>query len=187
MRHLVLSTALLLALAANACTAQVQAATHESFEARVVGISDGDTISVQDSKAPPRKIRLSGIDAPEKGQPFSDRSKQNLSGLVYGKTVRIEWSKFDRYGRIVGKVLTAPSAPCATAACPATLDVNLAQLAAGFAWQYRQYEKEQPKTDRQTYATAERNAREQRLGLWKDANPVPPWDWRHDRPAGTSQ
>ncbi len=57
--------------------------------------------------------------------------------------------------------------------------MNLAQVSAGFAWHYKQYEKEQSKQDRLAYAIAEQHAREQKLGLWRDANPVPPWEWRH--------
>jgi endonuclease YncB( thermonuclease family) len=182
MRPVIPAIALLLVLAATA-----QATTNEAFEARVVGVSDGDTISVQDSRAPPRKIRLAGIDAPEKGQSFGDRSKKNLSSLVFGKTVRIEWSKSDKYGRIVGKVLIAPSGSCAVPPCPATLDVNLAQIAAGYAWHYRQYEKEQSKRDREAYGIAERHARDQKLGLWRDPEPVPPWEWRHGPNGGSAR
>ena len=174
MRIPTLTAALFFVLAAPA-----QATPRESFEARVIGVADGDTITVQVSKTPPYRIRLAGIDAPEKGQAFSDRSKQNLSRLVYDQTVRIEWSKSDKYGRIVGKVFVIPMGPCAAPPCPATVDVNLAQIAAGFAWRYTQYEKEQSKQDRRTYGAAEQLAREQRLGLWKDPRPVAPWNWRH--------
>jgi endonuclease YncB( thermonuclease family) len=162
---------LLLALGANA-----QAAS-ESFDAHVIGVTDGDTISVRAGNTPPYKIRLAGIDAPEKKQPFGNRSKQNLSDLVFGKSVRIEWSKMDKYGRIVGKVLVVQPGACVTP-CPA-IDANLAQVASGFAWHYKQYEQDQPWQDRQSYAAAELNARQHKLGLWQDASPVAPWQWRH--------
>lgn len=71
---------------------------------RVVGVADGDTVTVLDAGHQQHKIRLQGIDAPEKAQPFGERSKQNLSRMVFGKDVRVEWEKRDRYGRIVGKV-----------------------------------------------------------------------------------
>jgi endonuclease YncB( thermonuclease family) len=169
-----LVAALLLSLAACA-----QAATHKPFEARVIGVTDGDTITALDSNEIPHKIRLAGIDAPEKGQPFGDRSKQSLSRWVYDQTVRIEWSKLDKYGRMVAIVRVAPPGGCAASPCPATLDVNLAQIAAGFAWHYKQYDNEQTKQDRLAYGIAEQHARDQKLGLWKDPDPVPPWEWRH--------
>jgi endonuclease YncB( thermonuclease family) len=153
-------------------------ANPDSFEAEVVGVIDGDTIDVRAGNTPSYRIRLAGIDAPEKKQAFGNKAKQNLSDLVYRKAVRIEWSKKDKYGRIVAKIL-APPGSCATQPCKATFDVNLAQIAAGYAWHYKEYEKEQPKQDRQAYDLAEQHAREQGLGLWKDAHPVPPWEWRH--------
>jgi endonuclease YncB( thermonuclease family) len=156
-----------------------QAATHKPFEARVIGVADGDTITVLDSNEIPHKIRLAGIDAPEKGQPFGDRSKQNLSRWVYDQNVLIEWSKLDKYGRMVSIVRVAPPGSCVATPCKKSLDVNLAQVAAGFAWHYKLYENEQSKQDRLSYDIAEQHAREMKLGLWKDPDPVPPWEWRH--------
>ena len=75
----------------------------------MVSVADGDTITVLDASKVQYKIRLSGIDAPEKAQPFGDRSKQNLARMVFNKDVSIEWSKQDRYGRIVGKVMVQPA------------------------------------------------------------------------------
>jgi endonuclease YncB( thermonuclease family) len=175
MKYLVPALTLLLALAAHGKSS-------EAFEAQVIGITDGDTITVRVSNTPPYAIRLAGVDAPEKKQPFGNRAKQNLSNLVFGKTVHIEWTKKDKYGRIVGKVFVAQPGGCATPPCRATLDVNLAQVASGFAWHYTQYEKEQSQQDRLAYASSERHAREQELGLWKDPHPVPPWEWRHGPP-----
>ena len=74
----------------------------------MVGVADGDTVTVLDADKVQHKIRLAGIDAPEKSQPFGNRSKQNLSDLVFGKYVRVDWDKRDRYGRIVGKVWVQP-------------------------------------------------------------------------------
>jgi endonuclease YncB( thermonuclease family) len=82
------------------------------IEGRVVGVSDGDTITVLDSDKRQHKVRLSGIDAPEKSQPYGDASKKNLSRLVYLKDVRVESHKQDRYGRTLGKVWVRP-AECA--------------------------------------------------------------------------
>jgi endonuclease YncB( thermonuclease family) len=175
------SSVLVLALALAAWVSvpvPARVATAESFEASVVGVIDGDTIDVRSGNTPPYRIRLAGIDSPEKKQPFGNRAKQNLSDLVYRKSVSIEWSKKDKYGRLVAKILVAPPGPC-TPPCKETLDVNLAQISAGYAWHYRQYEREQSKQDRAAYDNAELHAREQKLGLWKDAHPVPPWEWRH--------
>jgi endonuclease YncB( thermonuclease family) len=76
----------------------------ETLAGRVVAIADGDTLTILDSSNEQHRIRLSGIDAPEKKQPFGSRAKQNLSSLAFGKDALVEWSKLDRYERIVGKV-----------------------------------------------------------------------------------
>jgi endonuclease YncB( thermonuclease family) len=151
-----------------------------SLEVRVVGVADGDTITVRDPNGPQRRIRLSGIDAPERGQAFGERSRQSLAGWVFGREVTIQWSRLDRHGRIVAKVLIAPPGECAPP-CTARIDVNLAQVEAGMAWHYRQFEQQQQPADRLAYAAAEMQAREQRIGLWRDPNPVPPWEWRRSR------
>jgi endonuclease YncB( thermonuclease family) len=133
----------------------------------VVGVADGDTLTVLDSTHTQHKIRLSGIDAPEKSQPFGDRSKQSLSALTFGKRITVEWDKRDRYGRIVGKVITLNGT-----------DANLEQIKAGMAWHYKMYEREQPREDRKAYADAERDARDTRMGLWQNAQSIPPWEYR---------
>ncbi|NTV69874.1 MAG: thermonuclease family protein [Azonexaceae bacterium] len=139
----------------------------DTLHGRVVGVSDGDTITVLDASNVQFKVRLAGIDAPEKSQAFGNRSKENLSNAVFGKAVDVDWSKTDKYGRTVGKVVVG------------SLDANLAQLRNGFAWHYKKYEKEQSASDRAIYAKAESEARAGRIGLWQDANPIPPWDFRH--------
>ena len=153
----------------------VSIAHAETLLGRVVGVADGDTITVLDADRQQHKIRLGGIDAPEKAQPFGERSKQSLSRMVFGKDVRVEWDKRDRYGRIVGKVWVQPSdGPT----CPMNLDTGQAQLAAGLAWWYQKYAKEQAPEDRARYEFEEQEARARRVGLWGDADPVPPWEWR---------
>ena len=106
------SVALLLFMALGAAHA-------DTLTGRVVGVTDGDTITVLDANRQQHKIRLGGIDAPEKAQPFGQRSKENLSRLVFNKEVQVDWTKRDRYQRIVGKVWVQPS-DCPT--CPMTLD-----------------------------------------------------------------
>ena len=150
----------LLLLAANMVCA-------ETIIGKVVGVSDGDTVVVLDANKKQHKIRLSGIDAPEKAQPFGQRSKEHLSDLVFSKQVTVESDKTDKYGRTVGKVFVNG------------VDANLAQIKAGFAWHYKEYAKEQSAADRESYARAETTARSSTLGLWRDAKLMPPWEWRH--------
>ena len=134
---------------------------------RVVGVADGDTVTVLDADKTQHKIRLSGIDAPEKKQPFGQRSKESLSELVFSKTVTVVTDKRDRYGREVGKVLIEG------------VDANLVQVQRGYAWHYKAYQREQPVIDRTVYADAENEARVAKRGLWADVEPVPPWEFRH--------
>jgi len=142
---------------------------------RVVGISDGDTITVLDASNTQHKIRLAGIDAPELKQAFGTRSKQNLSRMAYDMDARLECHKTDRYKREVCKVWVQPS-DCPT--CGKTLDAGHAQIIAGLAWWYRAYAKEQFAEDQGRYESAEDEARLRKWGLWGDAEPVPPWEWR---------
>jgi endonuclease YncB( thermonuclease family) len=145
------------------------AAQAEQVQGRVVGVADGDTVTVLDDHRVQHKVRLAGIDAPEKGMPYGQRSKQYLSDLVYGKTVTLEGDKVDRYGRTVAKVILNGQ------------DVNLAQIAAGMAWHYKKYDREQTANDRMLYGAEELNARAARRGLWGDPKPVAPWDWRAEK------
>ena len=77
----------------------------ETLRGKVIGVSDGDTITILDADKIQHKVRLAGIDAPEKSQAFGEHSKQHLGNLVFGKVVSVEWNKTDKYGRTVGKVL----------------------------------------------------------------------------------
>jgi endonuclease YncB( thermonuclease family) len=146
---------------------------------RVVSVADGDTVTVLDANKVPHKVRLAGIDAPEKSQPFGDRSKQSLSRAVMGKEVKVLWSKQDRYGRLVGTVWVAPPGTgCTGPDCPKTLDVNLAQLTVGLAWHFKKYADEQSPQERGQYAYAEEEARARKAGLWSQPDPIPPWQYR---------
>ena len=166
-----------LLLSSLAARAEIQ-----SFDARVVGVMDGDTITVLDANNAQHRIRLAGIDAPEMGQPFNGRSKQSLRRMVMGKQVRIEWDEQDRYGRLVGKVWVTPAGiNCTQEPCPKTLDVGRAQLTVGLAWHY--LGKHQGEEDSLAYEFDETEARARRAGLWSEPDPVAPWDWRHG-PAG---
>ena len=141
-------------------------------------MADGDTITVLDADKTQHKIRVAGIDAPEKKQAFGQRSKTSMSDLVFGKDVDVVANKRDRYGRLIGKVMVADPS-CRARTCPKALDAGLAQLTAGMAWWYRQYAREQSAEDAGTYEVAEQEARARHAGLWRDAAPTAPWDWRH--------
>jgi len=141
----------------------------DTLQGRVVGIADGDTVTVLDDSNTQWKIRLMGIDAPEKKQAFGNKSKESLSDLVFNKQVAVKYSKKDRYGRTVGKIIVDG------------IDANLEQVKDGMAWHYKQYQSEQSVEDQAAYAEAEEQARAETRGLWYDADPTPPWDWRHDR------
>nr|MDP2190785.1 thermonuclease family protein [Rhodoferax sp.] len=156
--------ALVCLLLALACTVNA-----ETITGKVVGVADGDTITVLDADKVQHKIRLAGIDAPEKKQAFGNRSKESLSDLVFDKTVNVETSKRDRYGREIGKVLVNGQ------------DVNLVQVERGMAWFYRQYQREQSPNDRRLYEAAEDAAKAGKRGLWRDTEPVPPWEFRHGK------
>lgn len=139
---------------------------------KVVGIADGDTVTVLDASKNQHRIRLEGIDAPEKSMPFGQRAKEHLSNLVFAKDVEVKTSKKDRYGRAIGSIFVNG------------LDANLAMVNAGMAWHYKKYQKEQSPADRLIYASAEEQARSRRAGLWRDDNPTPPWEYRKGRRDG---
>jgi endonuclease YncB( thermonuclease family) len=154
----------------------------ELLRGTVFAINDGDTLTILDSSRAEHRIRLAAIDAPERGQPFARSARESLSSMALGKVANVEWSGRDRYGRIVGKVML-PDPACATRTCPDNFDAGLAQLRGGMAWWYRRYADEQSADDRRAYEEAEREAREQRSGLFSEPAPVPPWDWRGEQAA----
>lgn len=141
-------------------------ASSEILHGRVVRITDGDTITVLSKEKQQHKIRLAGIDTPERKQPFGHRAKESLSDMIFNKDVTVEWDKKDRWGRIIGKVLSG------------TEDVNLKQVEIGHAWWYRRYAHEQSTSDQELYKRAEDKAKHAGRGLWREPSPVPPWDWR---------
>jgi len=128
---------------------------------KCVGVQDGDTITVLRGGREER-LRLNGIDCPEKAQPFGTRAKQFTSSQVFGKSVRVVSVDVDRYGRTVADVYTAEGQ-----------SVNRELVAAGLAWHYKQYSKDA------TLARLENEARAARRGLWSDLHSIPPWEWRH--------
>ena len=129
---------------------------------RVVSIADGDTLTLLVSRQQ-IKVRLLDIDAPERRQPFGTRSRQSLADLCHGKPARVESTGADRYGRTLVRVHCAG------------VDANAEQVRRGMAWVYVQYA---PK-DSPLYAV-QAEARAARRGLWQDAGPMPPWEWRRN-------
>jgi endonuclease YncB( thermonuclease family) len=151
-----------------------------TLEGKVIKVADGDTITIEDYQGNKHRIRLMGIDAPEKDQPYGDVATQSLAKLVSGKTVTIEYEKLDRYKRIIGKVLVDPPGEvfCMALDCVKKVDAGLEQIRKGLAWHYKKYQGEQSVDDRRAYGEAEVEAREKLLGLWKDSEPIAPWEWR---------
>lgn len=136
---------------------------------QVVRIADGDTITVADGKTERFVVRLAGIDAPENDQPFGVEAKANLAALTLNKAAIVDWHKRDRYGRLVGRVTVDG------------IDISLAQIRAGLAWHYKDYQSEQSAADRHTYAQEESLARQSHRGLWNTPESNPPWEWRKSR------
>lgn len=132
---------------------------------QVVSIADGDTITVRPKQGPSVKVRLIGIDAPERGQAFGTRARQELGELVAGKSVEVIGTEKDRYGRLLGDVRHDGRS------------INLEMIRRGFAWAYVEFD---PPAE---YVAAEAEARAARRGLWADKSPVPPWAYRKSRRA----
>ena len=135
-----------------------------SFVGKVVGVSDGDTIKVMHD-GQPEKIRLWGIDCPEKTQAFGQKAKQKTSELAFGKLVTVHKKDTDRYGRTVGEVILPDGS---------SLNKELAR--AGYAWWYRRYDPHD-----HAFEKLESSAKTQKLGLWADPNALPPWEYRHNK------
>ena len=146
---------------------------------KVIAVSDGDTITVLAPGNRPTKVRLAGIDAPERNQPFGQKSRQHLADLVFGKEVRVSVVDKDRYGRIVGIVYVPKPIPNGEI----IIDVDLAQIESGHAWAYRDYLKGLPAGKAGRYVAAEKDAKEKKQGLWTDKNPEPPWQYRKEQRA----
>lgn len=136
------------------------------FTGQVVGVSDGDTITAMHNGVGER-VRLSGIDCPEKGQPFGNRAKQHTAALAFGKQVTIVEEGRDRYGRTIGDVML-----------PGGRNLTHALVEAGLCWWYRHYAPANT-----TLAQLEAEARAKQRGLWADPHPIPPWEWRKKRSA----
>lgn len=129
---------------------------------KVVGIAEGDTLTLLTDKKETVKIRIFAVDAPESGQAFGKNAKEALSRLTFGKRVEFNPENKDRYGRVVSKI-TLPDGK----------DAGAEMLRLGMCWWYRDYGKKE-----KTYGELEETARKARVGLWRDKEPVAPWVWR---------
>ncbi len=152
-------SSILLALALSPALAGLVGAADES--ARVVGVSDGDTLTVLREQTRVR-IRLYGIDAPETGQDYGSRAKELASSLAFGETVEVRVHDTDRYGRTVADIIL-----------PDGRWLNREMVGSGMAWWYRKYA-----PDDRALARLEAEARTAGRGLWSQTDPVPPWSWR---------
>jgi micrococcal nuclease len=133
------------------------------FSGRVVGVTDGDTVTVLHDRTP-IKVRLFGIDCPEKRQAFGQKAKQFTSAMAFGQDVTIQEHGLDKYGRTLGDVMLTDGR-----------SVNQELVKAGMAWQYRKYSQDR------ILAELEAKARKAKRGLWVDPHSVPPWEWRKMR------
>jgi len=132
----------------------------DEIKGKVVSIADGDTVTVLDAEKVQHKIRLQGIDAPEKAQAFGTKSKEHLSEKIGEKEVVVKWKEKDRYGRVLGEIYLGDR------------HINLEMVQDGMAWHYKRYSKSKE------LAGAEETARKAKKGLWADKEPVPPWEFR---------
>ena len=144
----------------------------QEVQGQVVKVADGDTITLKKTDGQTIRIRFLGIDAPEHDQAGGPASKAHLESLVAGRNVTVRYRNLDQYGRTVGKVLVDGK------------DINLSQLQTGNAWFYRSYQKSMFPEDRPIYEAAEEKARSEHIGLWSEANPTPPWDFRKAKRSG---
>ena len=135
----------------------------DTLSGKVVGVADGDTFTLLLADNTTKKIRLHGVDAPERKQPFGTVSRQQLSKLVFQKQVSVQQTDIDRYGRVVGIARVDG------------LVVNEEMLRSGLAWHYTEYD------DNPRWAQLEREARQRGVGLWSERSPVAPWQWRREQ------
>jgi len=149
---------------------------HADFTAKVHKVVDGDTIIVIGKSGNKFRIRLTGIDAPEKNQAYGLESKNQLSEAINNRWVFLESKPnegkpytVDRYKRVLAKVILNGA------------DINLLQISSGYAWHFKRYQNQQSPSDQKAYDYAEKNAKKNQLGLWEEKKPIAPWKWRKIR------
>lgn len=134
------------------------------IQGRIIKVSDGDTVTLLDNNNKQIKIRLYGIDCPEKGQDYYQVAKNYVSTAIYNKEVKVEIINTDRYKRSVGIIWPTENR-----------NLNIELLNQGLAWHYKQFDKSKQ------YAEAENIARNQKLNIWKHKNSQAPWEFRKNK------
>ena len=141
----------------------------ESFEGKVIKVSDGDTINVLTGDNQTIRVRFNGVDAPEvshssgePSQPYGQKAREFVVNYCAGKMVKVIIRDTDRYGRTIGDVFLVGE----------SISLNERLVQEGWAWHYKQY------SDDPTLAALEISAKNRKAGLWADPNPVAPWEWR---------
>jgi endonuclease YncB( thermonuclease family) len=142
-------------------TSQAEVAQHVDLTGRVVRVADGDTVTILDRRNTQHKVRLYGIDSPERDQPYGKAAKNALVGLIDNRPVEVVVITKDSYGRTVGTLYRDG------------VNINEAMVAAGYAWWYQHFAPHERRLEE-----AEQRARAQRVGLWAEPQPMAPWDWR---------
>lgn len=137
---------------------------YSQLKGRIIGVSDGDSVSLLDEKNVVFKIRLNGIDAPEKKQDFGNASKNFIGDLIYDKFVWVRTNGLDRYGRTIGTIYLNENM--------IGKSVNEMSLENGMSWHYKKYDKNI------LWSNMELKAKEDKIGLWQLQNPIPPWSFR---------
>jgi endonuclease YncB( thermonuclease family) len=133
------------------------------LQGKVVKIADGDSFTILTDGKMQVRVRMHGIDAPEKGQAYSQVSKQYLSNLIFNQKVTVEVNSRDKYRRVVGMVFVGDK------------NINETMLSEGLAWHFIRYDKNK------TWSSLQEQAKRAKKGLWKDANPIAPWDYRKSK------
>jgi endonuclease YncB( thermonuclease family) len=151
------------------------ATTAQAVDARLIKVDDGDSFVARQAGGARIRVRLAGIDAPERSQPWANRAREKLRDALDGRNLKIHSAKTDRYGRQVALVQVDGE------------DVSLAMLEAGLAWHFARYDGDLPPALRSRYAAAAAQAREARIGLWRDDDPEPPWQFRRRNAARNSR
>lgn len=131
-----------------------------TLKGKIVRVTDGDTVVLLDSTNTQHRIRLNGIDAPERGQPYGTKATNFVKELAAGKQATVEYENKDRYGRILGTLYVGDK------------NINEELLKAGLAWHYKFYNKDKRLAD------LEKEAKEKKLNIWSEKNPIEPYRWR---------
>lgn len=142
----------------------------KTLKGKVVFVADGDTLTMQAANGTKEKVRLQGIDAPERDQNYGSDSGKTLEKLVKGKNITVKQEGIDDYGRVLGTVYLNGK------------NINLEMVKRGGAWHYKHYA-----PDNEALAQAEQSARKAQLGLWQEENPTAPWDFRHGTKAASAE